>query len=186
MESTSYARKVTFGTLNALVSGSVSLPISLSVKDGMSPLRAFCEGDDFVDLDKDSEQVPPKKPTLTFRTKWIVPLLLSVIIDTHAISNKNLKQFLSVYGKDHALSDSILQEARSEGKAQLLGKADENVQYSEGMKTYLKRSGHTVELNYTSRKETHYNVEHLMVSKELLHLKVKDNSTLNKEGQRQF
>jgi hypothetical protein len=55
-----------------------------------------CEGDDFVDLDKDSEQVPPEKPTLLFRTKWIVSLILLVIIDTPAILNKNLKQFLSV------------------------------------------------------------------------------------------
>ncbi len=47
----------------------------------------ICEGDDFVDLDKDSEKVPPKKPTLPFWTKWIVPLILPVIIDTPAISN---------------------------------------------------------------------------------------------------
>ncbi len=84
------------------------------------------------------------------------------------------------------LSDSILQEAKSEAKAQLFGKAEENVQYSEGMKTYLKRSGHTVELKYTSRKETLCNIEHLVISEELLHLKAKDNSTLNKEGRRQF
>jgi hypothetical protein len=144
------------------------------------------EGDDFVDLDEDSKQVPPKKPTLPFRTQWIVPLILPVIIDTPAISNKNLKQFLSVYGKDHTLSDSILQEARSEAKSQLFGKADKNVQYSKGMKTYLEGSGHTVELKYTSRKETLCNVERLVVSKELLRLKAKDNSTLNKEGQTQF
>jgi hypothetical protein len=146
----------------------------------------ICEGDDFVDLDKDSKQVPPKKPTLPFRTKWIVPLILPVIIDTPAISNKNLKQFLSVYGKDHKLSDSILQEARSEAKAQLFGKADKNAQYSKGKKTYLERSGHTVELKYTSRKETLCNVERLVVSKELLCLKAKDNSTLDKEGRTGF
>ena len=50
------------------------------------------------------------------------------------------------------------------------------------MKTYLERSGHVIELRYTSRKETIRNVEHLVVSKELLHLKAKDNSTLDKEG----
>jgi hypothetical protein len=100
--------------------------------------------------------------------------------------NKNLKQFLSVYGKDHVLSDSILQEARSEAKAQLFGEADKNFQYSEGTKTYLQRSGHTVELKYTSRKETLCNIERLVVSEELLHLKAKDNSTLNKEGRRRF
>jgi hypothetical protein len=111
-----------------------------------------------------------------------MPLILPVIVDTPGISNKNLKLFLSGYGKDHALSDSILQEARTEAKAQLFGKSEENNQYAKGMKTYLERSGHVVKLSYTSRKETVWNIEHLVVNKELLHLKAKDNSTLNKEG----
>jgi hypothetical protein len=110
-----------------------------------------------------------------------MPLILLVIVDTPGISNKNLKQFLSGYGKDHTLSNSILQEARTEAKAQLFGKSEENVQYAKGMKTYLERSGHVVELRYTSQKETVRNVERLVVSKELLHLKAKDNSTLDKE-----
>jgi hypothetical protein len=75
-----------------------------------------------------------------------------------------------------------LQEARTEAKSQLFGKSEENVQYTEGMKTYLERSGHIVKLGYTSRKETVWNVEHLVVSKDLLRLKAKDNSTLDKEG----
>jgi hypothetical protein len=111
-----------------------------------------------------------------------VPLILLVIVDTPGISNKNLRQYLSGYGKDHALTDFILQEARTEAKARLFGKSEENVKYAEGMKTYLERSGHVVELGYTSRKETIRNVEHLVVSEELLRLKTKDNSTLNKEG----
>jgi hypothetical protein len=54
------------------------------------------------------------------------------------------------------------------------------------MQTYLKRSGHTIELRFASRKETLCNVERLVISKELLHLKEMDNSTLDKEGRRQF
>ncbi len=41
MESISYAHEAMLGTSNALVIGSVSLPISLSKKDGSSTLRAF-------------------------------------------------------------------------------------------------------------------------------------------------
>jgi hypothetical protein len=85
------------------------------------------EGDDCVDLDDTPTKRLPDKPTLPFCTKWIVPLILLVIIDTPAISNKNLKQFLLVYGKDQALTDSIFQEARSEAKAQLFGKEDGNI-----------------------------------------------------------
>jgi hypothetical protein len=110
-----------------------------------------------------------------------MPLILPVIVDTPAISNKNLRQYLSGYGKDHALTDSILQEARTEAKAQLFGNSEENVKYTDSMKTYLERNGHVVELRYTSRKETIRNVERLVFSEELQRLKAKDNSTLDKE-----
>ncbi len=43
MESILYAHKVMLGTSSAPVIGSVSLPISLSVKDGSSTLRAFAK-----------------------------------------------------------------------------------------------------------------------------------------------
>ncbi len=111
-----------------------------------------------------------------------MPLILPVIVDTPGISNKNLRQYLLGYGKDHALTDSILQEARTEAQAQLFGKSEENIKYAKGMKTYLERSNHIVKLRYTSWKETIRNVERLVVSKELLRLKAKDNSTLDKEG----
>jgi hypothetical protein len=125
----------------------------------------ICKGDEFVNFDDiPTKKEPLEKPTSPFRTKWIVPLILPVIVDTPCISNKNLKQFLLGYGKDHVLFDSILQKARTEAKAQLFGKSEENIQYAEGMKTYLERSGYVVELCYTSRKETIQNVERLVVS----------------------
>ncbi len=137
------------------------------------PVSTVCvrEGDEFAAFDNTPTKEPPKKPTLPFWTKWIVPLILPVIVDTPGISNKNLKQFLLGYGKDHALTDFILQEARTEAKAQLFEKSEENIQYAKGMKRYLERSGHVVELRYTSRKETVWNVKRLVVSKELLRLK---------------
>ncbi len=79
------------------------------------------EGDEFVDFDNTPTKDPPEKPTLPFRTNWIVPLILLVILDTPGISNKNLRQYLSGYGKDHALTDSILQEVRTEAKPSCLG-----------------------------------------------------------------
>jgi hypothetical protein len=41
--SVSYAHEVTFGTSSAPVTGSVSLPISPSIGDGSSALRAFAK-----------------------------------------------------------------------------------------------------------------------------------------------
>ena len=94
----------------------------------------------------------PEKLTSPFRTKWIVPLILSIIVNSPTISNKNLRHALSAYGKEHLLTDSILQEARTDAKAQLFGVAVDNVKYAEGMKLELKKDGHIVELMYTSRK----------------------------------
>ena len=51
------------------------------------------------------------------------------------------------------MTDMILQEARTEAKAQLFGIAEDNVKYSEGMKSELEKDGHIVKLMYTSRKE---------------------------------
>jgi hypothetical protein len=123
----------------------------------------------------------PEKLTSSFRTKWVVPLILSIIVDSPAVSNKNLRHQLSAYGKEHLLTDSILQEARSDAKAQLFGIAAENVKYAEGMKTELEKEGHIVNLMYTNRKETLRNVEHLVVGEELLRLKATTNGTGDEE-----
>ena len=48
------------------------------------------KGDEFIALDEEYDQLP-ENATLPSRTKWIVPLILPVIIDTSAISNKNPK-----------------------------------------------------------------------------------------------
>ena len=128
----------------------------------------------------------PEKITSPFRTKWITQLILPIILGTPSISNKNLRQTLSAYGKDHSLTDSILQEARTEAKAQLFGVAEENVRYAEGMKSELEKDGHVVELMYTSRKDTLRNVEWLVIGEEMIHLKSATNGTLNKDERRQF
>ena len=94
------------------------------------------------------------KITSPFRTKWIVPLILPIILESPAISNKNLRLALSSYGKEHALTDSILQEAKTKAKAQLFGVAEDNVKFAEGVKSELEKEGHVVELVYTNRKDT--------------------------------
>ena len=121
-----------------------------------------------------------------FWTKWIVPLILSIIVDSPTISNKNLRHALSAYGKEHSLTDSILPEERTDAKAQLFGIAAENVKYAEGMKSELKKDGHISELMYMSRKVTLRNVEQLVVGEELLRLKSATNGTLDRDERRQF
>ena len=57
------------------------------------------------------------------------------------------------------LTDSVLQEARINAKAQLFGVAEDNVKFTEGMKSELEKEGHVVELVYTSRKDTLKKIE---------------------------
>ena len=60
-------------------------------------------GGDIVDVD-----AIPEKLTSPFRSKWIVPLILSIIIDSPAISNKDLRHALSAYGKEYSSSGALL------------------------------------------------------------------------------
>ena len=84
------------------------------------------------------------------------------------------------------MTDSVLQEARINAKAQLFGVAEDNVKFTEGMKSELEKEGHVVELVYTSRKNTLKNIEQLVVGEELIHLKNEMNGTLDREERRQF
>jgi hypothetical protein len=127
-----------------------------------------------------------EKLTSPFWTKWIVPLILPIILESPAISNKNLRAALSSYGKEHALTDSILQEARTEAKAQLFGIAEDNVKFTERMKSELEKEGHVVELVCTNRKDTLKKIERLVVREELIRLKNETNGSLDREEGRQF
>ena len=84
------------------------------------------------------------------------------------------------------MTDSILQEARTEAKAQLFGVAEENVRYAEGMKLELEKDGHVVKLIHTSRKDTLCNVERLVIGEEMIRLKSAANGTLDKDERHQF
>jgi hypothetical protein len=143
------------------------------------------ECDEFGGDVRDVDAIP-EKLTSAFWTKWVVPLILSIIIDSPAISNKSMRHALSAYGKEHLLTGSILQEARSDAKAQLFGIAAENIQYAEGMKLELEKDSHIVELMYTNRKVTLCNVEQLVVAEELFRLKSATNSTLDRDERRLF
>ncbi len=84
------------------------------------------------------------------------------------------------------MTDSILQEARTEVKVQLFGVAEDNVKFAEGMKSQLEKEGHVVELVYTNRKDTLKNIEQLVVGEELIRLKNEANSCLDREERRQY
>ena len=109
-----------------------------------------------------------------------------MIADNPGCTNKTLWGYLKAYGKEYALTDSILQEARTAARAKLFGTAKENVKYAERVKNELVKRGHVVRVRYTGRRETLKNIEVIILAEELLRRKHFDNSTLDKEERTSF
>jgi hypothetical protein len=110
----------------------------------------------------------------------IVPVILGLISDSPGCTNKTLRGYLKAYGKEYALTESILQEAWTAAWTLLFGTAKINVTYVKTVKNELVKRGHIVRVRYTGRRETLKNIEVIILLEELLRLKYLDNSTLDK------
>ena len=110
-----------------------------------------------------------------------VPVILRLISDNPGCTNKMLRGYLKAYGKEYALTESILQEARTAARTLLFVTAKINVTYAKRVKNELVKWGHIVRVRYTGRRETLKNIKIIILSEELLHLKHLDNSTLDKD-----
>jgi hypothetical protein len=116
----------------------------------------------------------------------VVHVILGMIADNLGCTNKMLRGYLKAYGKEYALTDSILQEARTAARTQLFGTAKVNVTYAERVKNELVKRGHVVRMRYTGRRETLKNIEVIILAEELLRRKHFDNSTVDKEERTSF
>ncbi len=72
-------------------------------------------GDDYLNLPQNAARynIALEKYCSPFKTAMVVPLILSTIADNPGCTNKTLRGFLKGYGNDYALTESILQEAKS-------------------------------------------------------------------------
>jgi len=120
-----------------------------------------------------------------FRAEWLIPFILSTIAETPMASNMMLRAIQKPYAKEAFLANGILQVARTTARKLLFGTPLENVKYIQLVANRLCEQGHHVSIKYTMRKETIKNVERLVVSEELLRLKVK-NETMSMEERRSF
>jgi hypothetical protein len=103
----------------------------------------------------------------------VVPVIVGLISDNPGCTNKTLRGYLKAYGKEYALTESILQEAWTAAWTLLFGTAKNNDE--------LVKRGHIVRVRYDGRQETLKNIEVIILLEELLHLKHLDNSTLDKD-----
>jgi hypothetical protein len=130
------------------------------------------EGDDFAGLDTTSAYDSSKEKGKTpFTTEIIVPLILRVVADNPSVTNKTLRRFLEPYGKTFALTDAIIQGARTCARLELFGIPETNVMYAEAIRSELKNNGHIVEMKFTTRRETLKNIERNVIAEELLRRK---------------
>jgi hypothetical protein len=145
------------------------------------------DGDNFNGVDvcreDEVEAHPPKSP---FRTVWVKDLIMDIISECPSATNQTLRQFLSLYGKPYAITDSIIQAARTQARSDIFGDPTENCKYAVHVKDALESEGHIVHLRFTTRKETIQNIERIVLSDENLRLKVFDGSTLEPHERRQF
>jgi len=86
---------------------------------------------------------------------------------------------LEPYGKTFALTDAIIQGARTCARLELFGTPEKNVMYAEAIRSELRTHGHIFEMKFTTRRETLKNIERIVIAEELLRRKHDDNSTLD-------
>ena len=113
-------------------------------------------GDDYTNMPQQSFQYnrPQERYYSPFKTAMVVPLILSLIAGIPGCTNKTLRGFLKGYGNEYALTESILQEAKSAARLQLFGCPGINVTHAETVKSELEKLGHIIQLKYTGRRET--------------------------------
>ena len=79
--------------------------------------------------------------------KWFVPLIYSTIAEAPMASNKMLKAILLPCVEQYALTDGLIQVARTEAQNEIFGSPEENVRYTRHVKNALLAQGHHVESN---------------------------------------
>ncbi len=126
-------------------------------------------GDDYSNLQQQLEKynVEQEKHCSPFKSAMVVPVILGLISDNPGFTNKTLRGYLKAYGKEYALTDSILQEARTAARTLLFGTAKINVTYAKTVKNELVKQGHIVCVMYTGRRETLKNIEVIILSEKL-------------------
>ena len=78
----------------------------------------------------------------------------------------------------YAITDALLQSARSQLRTTIFGDPEENCKYAGHVKDALEAEGHIVKLRITSRRETIQNIKRIVIGDELHRLKEFDGSTI--------
>ena len=98
-------------------------------------------------MESNDEVVIITKPCSPFNYKMIAALIESTISTTPDANNTALCAILSLYGKEYAMMDNLIQQARTYAKKQ-------NVGFAKILARILKDMGHVVQLDMCDREAT--------------------------------
>ena len=89
------------------------------------------------------------KPRSSYTYKMVAALIETMISTKPDTSNKALRQVLSMYGKEYAMTNNLIQQARTYAKAKRFGDTKQNVGYALILAQYLKDMDHYIDLDMT-------------------------------------
>jgi len=96
-----------------------------------------------------------------------------------------LREILKPYAQDYACTDSLLQEGRELAKAQLFGRAEDNVKYARAVEMELRSLGHHVKCLFAERKQVIQELSSVVLQEEKTRLK-RLKQAMDREMQLQF
>jgi hypothetical protein len=144
------------------------------------------EGDDFATLNLNKYNNAKEREQMPFKTVIIVPLIIRIVAENPAVTNKTLRGYLKSYGRDYALTELVLNKACCSACVELFGTPELNVKYANNIQEELRKRGHIIGMKYTNRRETLKNIERLVISEEMLRWKHADNSTMSAKDRKAF
>jgi hypothetical protein len=118
-------------------------------------VRVACcrEGNDNLSIPPNVHYVNERKLRLPFRGKWVSYLLQKTVEDCPGTSYRVMSEVIRDYINPYAVTNNILQDARDHARAELFGKAEENVKYSYALRDELVAKGHVCKLQFTTRRK---------------------------------
>jgi len=132
-------------------------------------VRVACcrEHDETLSIPPNACYFDENKLRLPFRGKWVSYLIRNTIEDCPGASYRVMSEVLRNYVNPYAITNNILQDAREHAKADLFGKAEDNVKYAYALRDTLIAKGHSCELLFSTRRNLIRQIRVLVLKEEL-------------------
>ncbi len=158
---------------------------------GWMDQTAVCwDGDDVLKIPSNDHDDPSNQQSkcmlrTPLKSRMIVPIIISAVLDNPGINYQAIQELLKPYANNYALADNILQEGRDLAQGLLFGSPDDNIMYAWSIQAELRKLGHHVELMFANWQETQQKVCAAVLSEELQQLK-KLKTTMDTQVQLKF